>query len=283
MLRLPYKIDEILKINEFFSLFECIRPGGYNFTGETHDFWECVYVIDGKVCVTADERVYNMEKGDFIFHKPLELHKLNVDEDKFAHLFIFSFSMSGILSKFFENKVFSLDEKQIKIILTLINFIRKKTHLFPKENGSDINPLPLLSTSNTNLFIAVNYLYTLFLSLSEGFNVAEETDNENAKIFKTAVKFMNENIHLPLTIKDIAEKCCISATGLKKIFIEYSGLGIHKYFLKLKLNRATTLISEEKNINVISEMLGFSSQAYFSYAFKREMGCTPSEYKNINT
>ena len=99
----PFKIEEILKITEFYSMFECNRPGGYNFSGETHDFWECVYVIDGNVCVTADDRVYNMKTGDFIFHKPLELHKLYVDKEKFAKLFIFSFSLSGILSSFFEN------------------------------------------------------------------------------------------------------------------------------------------------------------------------------------
>lgn len=282
MLRSPYKIDELLKITEFFSMFECIRPGGYNFSGETHDFWECVYVADGKVSVTADERIYNMEKGDFIFHKPLELHKLNVDDDKFAHLFIFSFSLSGDLSSFFENKVFTLNDRQVNIITSTIEFIREKTHLFPEKTENDTNPLPLLSKTSTNLFIVANYIYTLFLSLCEGFNVAEETDNENTKIFKTAVNFMNENLHLPLTIKNIAEKCCISATGLKKIFMEYSGLGVHKYFLKLKLSRATSLISEGKNINLISETLGFSSQAYFSCAFKREMGCTPSEYKNTN-
>lgn len=279
----PFKIDEILKITEFYSMFECNRPGGYDFSGETHDFWECVYVTEGKVCVTADDRIYNLKTGDLIFHKPLELHKLYVNEEEFAKLFIFSFSLSGALSVFFENKVFALNRCQKEIISLLIDFVREKSSILPSKTAEDSNPLPILAEDNTNLFIIVNQIYQLFLSICESYNETQETDNDATKIFKIAVNYMSENTHLSLTIKDIAEKCCISSTGLKKIFMEYAGLGVHKYFLKLKLSRATSLLASGKSINNVSEILGFSSQAYFSAAFKRETGYTPSEYKAINT
>ncbi len=277
-----YEIEEILKITAFYSMFECVRPGDYSFKGETHDFWECVYVMDGKVCLAADDRVYHMKTGDFIFHKPLELHKYHVDKNDFAKLFIFSFSLSGDLASFFENKVLTLSQMQRDIIFSLIDFFRSKTN-----SSSDSPPkdhlLPVLAESKSNMFIAVNYVYRLFLSISESFNESAETDNEKTKIFKTAVNYMSDNIHLMLTIDDIAEKCCVSSSGLKKIFMLYTGLGVHKYFLRLKLNRATALLAGGKSINAISEALGFSSQAYFSAAFKREFGYSPSKYTSINT
>ena len=124
-----------------------------------------------------------------------------------------------------------------------------------------------------------NYIYTLFLSIRDSFSVAHETDEESAKLFKNAVNYMNENLHLPLKIRDIAEKCCISSTGLKKIFMDYAGLGVHKYFLRLKVNRAITLLANGNSVSDTSESLGFSSQAYFSAAFKRETGILPSEVK----
>ena len=274
-----YKINEIINIPEFFTVFECERQSGYSFSGETHDFWECVYVKHGKVCVSADDRVYNMETGDIIFHKPLEMHKYHVESDECAKLLIFSFSFSGRLTSFFENKVFSLNKNQKNHISSFIDFIHEKSGPAPNNPNEDFNTLSVLQSSATHMFMIRNYIYTLFLSICDSFNVAAETDDESAKIFKNAVNYMNENLHLPLKIKDIAEKCCISGTGLKKIFMDYAGLGVHKYFLKLKINKATTLLSNGKSVNDTSESLGFSSQAYFSAAFKRETGLSPSEIK----
>ena len=54
-----------------YSLFETHYNGRYVFPGETHNFWECLYVQKGEVCVSADERVYNLTDGEIIFHKPL--------------------------------------------------------------------------------------------------------------------------------------------------------------------------------------------------------------------
>lgn len=274
-----HKINEIMNITEFFTMFECSRAGGYSFSGETHDFWECVYVMEGKVCVSADDRVYNMETGDIIFHKPLEMHKYYVDKNDYAELFIFSFSFSGSHVSFFENKVFSLNKGQKELLSSLLDFIREKSSNSPRSTSEDFNTLCVLKKSDTHMLMTRNFVYGLFLSICDSFNIASETDTESAKIFKTAVNYMNENMHLSLTIKDIAEKSCISATGLKKIFMEYAGLGVHKYFLKLKINRAITLLSSGLSVNDTSEKLGFSSQAYFSAAFKRETGLLPSNIK----
>jgi quercetin dioxygenase-like cupin family protein len=59
-------VNEQIQIEKFFSLFEIHYDNGFNFLGESHNFWECLYVLDGKVCVSGDERVYNLTKGEII-------------------------------------------------------------------------------------------------------------------------------------------------------------------------------------------------------------------------
>ena len=83
-------------------------------------------------------------------------------------------------------------------------------------------------------------------------------------------------------IAEIAKACGTSPTRLKCIFTKYSGLGVHKYFVSLKINVAAQLIKSGMTVTEISERLGFSSQGYFSLAFKRETGMSPTEYKKIN-
>ncbi len=276
-------LSKSMQISAFYSMFECVREGGYTFNGEQHDFWECVFVQDGEICVSADERIYNMKKGEIIFHKPMEFHKYHVEKDKHARLFIFSFTLLGSLSAFFENRVFSLTEKQIETVYSLIGFLHEKCSV--PENGV-IEWYELFETMGDNdlhMHIITNHVYSLFLSICDlAPDSTPEADSESARIFKLAVNYMNKNIDASPGISDIASHCCISETGLKKIFTEYTGIGVHKYFLKLKIKYASNLLTSGISTCDIASRLSFSSQGYFSAAFKRETGLSPKEYRKLN-
>ncbi len=273
----PYIVKEYIKINEMFSLFEKHFDEDYVFYGESHNFWECVYVLDGEICISGDERVYNMQNGDIIFHKPLELHKFYTTSKNGARLFIFSFSLEGN-TEFFEEKVFSLNDEQKNIMNTFLTFLRNK-------NSNILNTptmyLEKFSTSATYSQEVVSYIYQLMLSLCHESTVSFAQKKGDAKVFSDAVSYMNANIAEFPSIEEIARKCRISQSGLKNIFTKYAGLGVHKYLISLKINAARKMIEDNISITQISEKLGFSSQAYFSLAFKRETGFTPTEYKNL--
>ena len=91
MIYKPINIAEPLDIKSLFCLYMQHFVEGYTFSGEIHDFWECVYVIDGEVCVSSDERMYYLGKGDIIFHRPLEFHKVWSRGDKKPRVFTMSF------------------------------------------------------------------------------------------------------------------------------------------------------------------------------------------------
>lgn len=274
-------LNKNLLITAFHSMFERHTPCGYAFKGEVHDFWECVYVRKGSICVSADERVYNISEGEIIFHKPMEFHKYHVEEKEGADLFIFSFTMTGKLSTFFENKVFLLNDEQKDIFSKILEFIHKVSIPYADLQCNEVfKILIILNKSSLHMQTLLSDIYRLFLSFcNSNISADSELTTENAFIYKTAVSFMNDNIDSSITVKEIAEKCCISATSLQKIFMEYAGIGIHKYFLKLRLNHAATLLAGGATTSAIAEIMNFSSQAYFSEVFKREMGVSPKEYR----
>ena len=78
---------------------------------------------------------------------------------------------------------------------------------------------------------------------------------------------------------EIAKACHTSTTGLKNIFMDFAKLGVHKYFLHLKMTAATKLLESGETVNNVSEHLGFSSPAYFSSVYKRETGFSPSDIR----
>ena len=45
-------IIEQIHITSMHSLFKIHYECGFEFPGETHDFWECLYILDGELCVS---------------------------------------------------------------------------------------------------------------------------------------------------------------------------------------------------------------------------------------
>ena len=277
---IPYPVKEHIRIHEIFTFFTYHYENEYEFPGETHNFWECVYVLDGSLCVSADERVYNLSKDEIIFHKPLELHKFRITSQGGATLLIFSYSMSGSLCKYFNNKVFALDKKQCAIISDILEYAT----LHEDKTAHVLNRY-MSATETVKLYsqtIALN-LCRLLLSLAENSNIIPIYESPDSIIFTNTVKFMTDNICTNLSAEDFARNASISTSSLKRIFNRYAGMGIHKYFLKLRLKSAAALLSDGQSVTAVAETLGFSSQGYFSKVFKRETGILPSEYSESSS
>lgn len=286
MLFKEYKVEDIFKITKLYTLFEDSFPGGYEFSGEAHDFWECVYVKEGTATICASDKVYNLEKGDIIFHKPLEFHKYSIDKYSFAELFIFSFSLEGKNIQFFEDKVFKLNKHQKNIIFDFLAFLYEKcgtagvsaVHIPGKFGIMTLHTILNSKKSDILSAIIINYIYALLLSICDNATVLGEAKLAHTDLYKKAVQYMYTHIGEKISIEDVAKYCAISTTSLKNTFITYAGVGVHSYFLKMKISRAINLLSEGVSVSDIAQKLGFSSQAYFSAAFKRETGISPSKY-----
>lgn len=74
-LKKDYEIDEIISIH----YFEYMKD--FTFQGESHDFWEFLFVDKGTALVQTDTDLYRLQDGDIIFHKPNEFHSIQTIGD----------------------------------------------------------------------------------------------------------------------------------------------------------------------------------------------------------
>lgn len=82
------------------------------------------------------------------------------------------------------------------------------------------------------------------------------------------------------TLKQMAEQCGIQRTRLGDIFQKLTGGSPMEYLLRLRLERAKTLLREtDMKIIDIAFECGFGSSQYFANSFKHATGSTPSEYR----
>ena len=277
----PYRVETRVRIPELYSMFVRKCPSGYDFPGETHDFWECLYVLRGEVCVSGDDRVYQLSEGDIIFHKPLEMHKFYVEHGAGADLLIFSFTLDSAQRSFFAEKAFSLSEEQKGLLSSMLVYMDQRMAEMDVPEDVVLTKRYLYPSCVNHVYLQaiVLYLERLFLSLLEQADTTELFDSAESRLFSDAVNCMKKHIHTGLSVAELAEMCNISISGLKRIFDKYAGISVHKYFLKLKLQNAVEMLMGGATVSETAVSLGFSSQAYFTKAFRRELGQNPSEIK----
>lgn len=274
----PYKVKRSFQITEFYTTFEYKCDGTYSFSGESHDFWELLIVLDGKIHVSADEFVYSLSKNQVKFHKPMEFHNLRADPDFNSHYLVITFATTGNFMYQFVDKVFNLTEPQIEILSLLLEMYRSED---PDIYDPDITFFVEKLTENPGKFHRfTNILENFLIMLSENNVVMSNlVYNDETLLYKKAVNVLEDYIYSNISVEDLAKICSVSAAHLKRVFSKYAGIGVHEYFLKLKILHAKILLADGLAVTDVAEKLAFSSQNYFSVVFKRKEGLSPLQYK----
>ncbi len=102
----------------------------------------------------------------------------------------------------------------------------------------------------------------------------------HADTIERAIEFMNEHFCQNITLEQIADHVYLSRIYFHKLFLAATGRTPYKYLLERRLAHAQKLLmTTELSVGAITRECGFSSQSYFNQVFKRELGCTPVNYK----
>lgn len=270
-----YKPNKLVEIKSFHSAFEFEFKKGHVFSGEAHDFWEFFYVIKGQISISADERMFNLSENEIIFHKPMEFHKFTVESET-ALIFVMTFSIDGEYGERLKNAVLHLNPRQKKRLFEIIELLREASEKITSFKGfsevfSQTPDFSQLLCCHTEIFL---------LSLTGNENmVISENETDEAIIYRNAIRTMENHINEWINVPQIACQCNTSVSTLKKLFSRFLGMGIHKFFLKMKINHAILMLKSGKSVSETANELGFSSQNYFSMVFKRETGVSPTYYK----
>lgn len=268
---IPFKILPIspsISVTGVVTAFDVIRPTGFDFSGEMHDFWEIVFLESGRVEATADGTVIRMIPGQLLFHRPMEFHRIRCLNEKPAHLLILSFTASGEEMAFFQRKLFSLGEEQRRLLFRCVHQFAEFL-ADPKNARTAMNQGRLL-------------LELLLCELTESRQIRPVNPDPSAARYREIVGVLESSCDQSLTLCEIARRCRISESTLKQTFHRYCDRGVMQYFTELKIRKACSLLQQGKSIPEICDLLGFENPTYFYRVFKRKIGLTPRQYRLKN-
>lgn len=272
-----YAIEYPFTLSVLHTMFVRHYPEGFHFAGEFHDFWECVCVLEGEVCVSGDKNVYLLREGDIVFHKPMEIHKFHVDRKDGCRLLIFSFRMTGEGCAFFEDLVTTMNDEERATVDALLAYLRR--HVGKGDVPEAV--LPAEGRPTPDVAMLATFLTRLLLLLRQHSERAVPSYTSEAALFSEAAGYLESHVQESIRSEELAHRLGISLSGLKRLFRRYADMGVHEYFLHLKLRYAITLLADGYRVSEVAAQLGFSSQAHFSRAFIRAMGYPPSVIRRL--
>ena len=260
-----------LNVEAFVSCFERSYPPEYFFDGEMHPFWELVYVAEGRIGVTAGERVLEVGAHQVIFHKPMEFHRLWSEADTSPRLIVTAFEASGADMELLEKGIFEVPQQQRMLLEAAVQEANKIYDGYKRRTEQ----------AEQRALQMMRLYLELFLQffVRAGRQKPTRSSAAGAKLYRSAAEYLKMQVEQRLSVEEIAAHCHTSVSNLKKVFHQYAGEGVIRYFNRLKIAEAEKLMRQGYSMQEISDKLSYATQNYFTTAFKREKGMAPTHYR----
>lgn len=85
---------------------------------------------------------------------------------------------------------------------------------------------------------------------------------------------------ISLSMNEVADYVDMSAAYLGRLFKQVTGTTFTEYLTKFRLDEACNMLQNtELTVNEISDRVGFTNSSYFYIVFKKNLGCTPNQYR----
>lgn len=283
-----FGFHRVFHIEKIMTMFYMELPKNFSYEGESHDFWEMVYIDKGEMLCTADDNQFILKNGEMTFHKPNEFHNLSGNGTVAPNIGILSFRCRSKAMKEFAGKIFHPNAEEKALLSNLFaeglacyRLTDPNNPLLP-NNMNAITPEPFGGTQ-----MIKNLLEIFLIRLCRNQDALPKSSRQNYVIdgvdvaypVKEILDCLHSNIYGKITISDIAQAVGKGESTVKQLFSQYRKNGIMKYYNSLKIKEAKKLIREgHYNMTQIADLLHFDSPQYFCKCFKDYTQMTPSEY-----
>ena len=249
-----------------------------------HDFCELVYVKEGFCLHDVYGEVTLLMEGDLFVIRPGVAHRYIGNRVTRIYNCIFSeqalfgggSQLAGLPGM---ERLFSQDQSERVPILHLSLSERKRCQrqlelmleeCTGRQNGWGLRLTGLL------LCVLVDY------ARSFSAHVGEDSESAAYSGYVTqALSYIDAHYAEPeLTVREIAQAVGVSADYLSRQFHKALGIPAQEYLKRYRFARAMALLQTDMPVGQAAKEVGFSSLCHFSREFKKEMGVTPSQYRN---
>ena len=281
-----YKVDPVFTVSEYVNVSYYKLPKDFEFTGESHNFWELLYVDKGELVITADTSQYLLKAGEMVFHRPNEFHAFKVPSQFTVNIIVISFYCSSPYMKAFENKILFLHYAEKQCLSNITKEAEAAFEYFDqapilidmrKRASAPFGADQLICNNLEQLFILIYRRNDAIFIEERSMPFKRLRHHEE---FALQIKdYLRKHYSERITLQSLADKHSISVSQLRYIYKEQTGRSIIAELTSIRISEAKRMIRENNlNFTQIAEAVGYDNIYYFSTLFKKHTGMTLTEY-----
>ncbi len=241
---------------------------GLDFSGiepDTHDVYELIFVKQGSLIYTIEDKIYTIKNNDIIFTKPGMLHRINFLDDTIYERYNILFD-----EKLVYNEVFDKIPKDTNVFY--VKKPKRIEEIFQKMDFYCTN-FKELELENILTHLIDEIFYNILLSKEQNY----EKLYSSHPIVTKAIHFIEENLGSDLSIEVICDNLFITKSYLNKLFNRYLRISPGKYVTTKRLNAAQKEIRNGESPTKIYSKFGFLEYSTFYRNYKEYFGYSPAE------
>lgn len=220
--------------------------------GHSHATWELCYNIKGSGTAAAGEESCSFKAGTIVLCPPGMSHS-KISEDGFSDYFIHFTGCD------FAPKAYFLKDDYDKKLYHLINVLH--TAYYENRSGAVCDAL----------FEAIMGLVRPTL----------DSPRQNKYVQKLQQAIISEFTNPDFLLQKAVEEIPLNRDHLRRLFKDALGLTPHGYLMQLRMESAKRILGKEKGTSIaeVAFRCGFYDPLYFSRAFHKYTGISPTQWK----
>ncbi len=273
----------------------------HSFMWHWHPEIELTWFVSGQMEYVVNDQRYIISEGEGIFCNSNALHAGYMIDDQdcnyisvtFHPKFIYGYENSILQTKYVDfitsNEFWSslVLKPEISWQNEIIEYIKEIYILTCQVQSSSASGYESMSEQPE----LPDYEFRVHLLLCEIWHrlylhyvqIAQDTPQPQKHLqrLKDILSYIQEHASEELGLEDIASHAGLCKSECCRFFKKYMRMTIFDYLLSTRIQNSLPLLMNGENITTIAGLVGFSSPAYYGQIFKRYMGMSPANIKNM--
>lgn len=235
----------------------------------THHFTELFYVMRGAGSFLVEDEKFDVKQDDLIVVNPNVSHtEVSVPDTPLEYIVL---GISGLQflseenNELYDYSVHNYYDYKHEILFYLRTLVEEVKN--EDENYETI-------TQNLLEILILNILRRTKKKIQI------KPTKKVTKECRFIEQYINEHFAEDITLQKLSELTYLNKYYIVHVFKKYKGLSPINYLIERRMEEAKNLLETTNySVSKISDIIGFSSQSYFSQTFKKEMNITPNQYR----
>ncbi|GGB91677.1 MmsAB operon regulatory protein [Marinobacterium zhoushanense] len=252
------------------------QASGHHMERVEHDDYLLIYCLEGAGLLQVEGLKYSVHAGDLVLLPKGVSHSYRALKSRPWTIYWAHFHGDDA-DAFYAH--LSEPRQSAPILLTPLGL--------QSRLASDFEALLELRESTYNLsayLCAANQLRQILTHIALLQPLARNRQKGDSLDLERVHSLMQAHVHEHLALDTLADSVNLSKYHFVKRYKELTGTTPINHFIQLKIERACHLLDTTSNsINEIAFAVGYEDAYYFSRIFKKIMGVSPSQYRNLRT